>query len=150
MQLFDRIRAFLQSRGSLARDASGAQADAELRAATAILLLEAGYGDADYDWHEHRAIVRALEHDFGLGRAQVAELVERAGEIRPPVVALADVTELLCKRLAPEQRREVVRLLWRVIRSDGAVEPWEAAFAQHVAGALGLSADDVQAARDRA
>ncbi|HEX2484857.1 MAG TPA: TerB family tellurite resistance protein [Myxococcota bacterium] len=147
MQLFERVAGFLRSRGALARDASGAPADAELQAATAILLLEAGYGDTEYDWHEHRAIVRALEHDFGLGRGQVAELLDRASEIRPPVVTLADVTDVLRSRLAPEQRKEVVRLLWRVIRADGAVEPWEEAFADHVARAVGLAADEVRAAR---
>jgi uncharacterized tellurite resistance protein B-like protein len=150
MQLLDRLQGFLQGRPPLAKDASGAKADAELQAATAILLLEAGYGDAAYDWHEHRTIVKGLERDFGLGRKEVAELLERAGEIRPPVVSLADVTEVIRSRLSSEQRREVVRLLWRVIRADGAVEPWEAAFAEHVAGAVGLTGEEVRAAQAEA
>jgi len=150
MQLFERIQNFLQTRRALAEDATGAEADRELQAATAILLLEAGYGDTAYDWHEHRAIVRALERDFGLGRKEVAELLERAEEIRPPVVSLADVTEVIRTRLGQDQRREVVRLLWRVIQSDGAVEPWEEAFADHVAKAVGLAGDDVRAARAEA
>jgi uncharacterized tellurite resistance protein B-like protein len=150
MHLFDRIQAFLQRTGPLARDAKGAKADLELQAATAILLLEAGYGDTEYDWHEHRAIVRGLEREFGLGRKQVAELLERASEIRPPVVSLADVTAVIRDRLGSEQRQEVVRLLWRVIRADGAVEPWEAAFVEHVAGSVGLTGDEVRAARTEA
>jgi len=150
MPLFERIESFLQTRRALAKDATGAKADRELQAATAILLLEAGYGDTAYDWHEHRAIVRALERDFGLGRKEVAELLERAEEIRPPVVSLADVTEVIRTRLGEDQRREVVRLLWRVIQSDGAVEPWEEAFADHVAKAVGLASDDVRAARAEA
>jgi uncharacterized tellurite resistance protein B-like protein len=147
MHLFERIESFLRTRGALAKDATGAKADPELQAATAILLLEAGYGDTAYDWHEHRAIVRALERDFGLGRKEVAALLERAQEIRPPVVALADVTDVIRSRLGTEQRKEVVRLLWRVIESDGAVEPWEEAFADHVAKAVDLAEDDVRAAR---
>lgn len=148
MHLFERIERFLRARGPLAP--AGAQADPELQAATAILLLEAGYGDTAYDWHEHRAIVRALEREFGLGRKEVAELLERAEEIRPPVVSLADVTEVIRAKLGADQRKEVVRLLWRVIRSDGAVEPWEAAFVDHVARAVGLAGDDFGAARDEA
>jgi uncharacterized tellurite resistance protein B-like protein len=147
MHLLDRIAGFLRARGPLARDAAGAKADPELQAATAILLLEAGYGDTDYAWHEQHAIVKALERDFGLGRREVAELLERADEIRPPVVSLVDVTNVIRDRLSSEQRKEVVRLLWRVIRADGAVEPWEAAFVDHVAGAVGLTGDEVRAAR---
>lgn len=150
MHLFERIESFLRSRGALAQDATGAQADAELQAATAILLLEAGYGDTAYDWHEHRAIVTGLERAFGLGRKEVAGLLERADEIRPPVVSLADVTDVIRGRLGAEQRKEVVRLLWRVIESDGAIEPWEEAFADHVAKAVGLAQDDVRAARAEA
>ena len=150
MHLFDRIKAFLHRDRPLDRDAAGAKADLELQAATAILLLEAGYGDTEYDWHEHRAIVRGLERDFGLGRKEVATLLERASEIRPPVVTLADVTDVIRARLASEQRKEVVRLLWQVIRADGAVEPWEAAFVDHVAGAVGLTGNEVRAARAEA
>jgi|GEM_PF-3313832 len=150
MQLFERLQSFLRGRAPLAKDAVGAGADVELQAATAILLLEAGYGDADYDWREQRAIVRGLEREFGLGRREVEELLARASEIRPPVVSLADVTEVIRARLSSAQRREVVRLLWQVIRADGAVEPWEAAFAEHVAGAVGLTHDEVRAARAEA
>ena len=150
MQLFERLERFLHRRGALVRDATGAKADPELQAATAILLLEAGYGDTTYDWHEHHAIVKALEREFGLGRKEVAELLERAEEIRPPIVSLADVTDVIRGRLGPEQRKEVVRVLWRVIQSDGAVEPWEEAFVDHVAKAVGLARDDVRAARAEA
>jgi len=146
--LLDKVSEFLRERNeALARDRTGAQADLELQAATTILLIEAAYGDTEYLWREHRAIVKGLEREFGLGRKEIQALLGRANEIRPPVVKLADVTDVLRERYTPEQRRELVRLLWSVIEADGIVEEWEESFADHVARAVGLGAEEARAAR---
>jgi uncharacterized tellurite resistance protein B-like protein len=150
MRLLDRVKEHLARRAELDHDASGEAADLELRASTAVLLLEAAYGDEDYAWSEHHAIVKGLEHAFGIGRSETLELLERANEIRPPAVALADVTKVIRERYDAEQRQAIVTLLWRVIGADAVVEEWEAAFATHVAGAVGLDPETAAAARDRA
>jgi uncharacterized tellurite resistance protein B-like protein len=150
MSLLDRIKGFLEKRGSLAHDRTGADADLELQAATSILLIEAAYGDTEYVWREDRAIVVGLERDFGLGRKEVRELLGRANEIRPPVVKLADVTDVIRERFTREQRAEVLRLVWRVIEADDTVDAWEEAFADHLARTLALDADEARAARGRA
>ena len=149
MRLLDQIRTHFERRKvlALARDRSGAEADVELQAATTILLLEAAYGDTEYVWREHRAIVRALECEFGLGRGEVALLLGRANEIRPPIVKLSDVTDVLRERYSREQRAEVVRLVWRVIQADRVVEEWEEIFADHIAQAVGLDHDEAARAR---
>ena len=95
MRLLDQMQSFLESRAELATDKAGEAADLEMRAATAVLLLEAAYGDTEYLWREHRAILKGLERDFGLGKRETLELLGRADEIRPPVVALDDVTAVI-------------------------------------------------------
>lgn len=146
MWFFEKVREFLEERHSLAHDGTGAPADLELQAATTILLIEAAYGDEEYIWREHRTIVKGLERDFGLGKREVVELLGRANEIRPPVVKLADVTDVIRDRFSEEQRKEVLRLVWRVIEADGTVEEWEEAFADHIGKAVGLSGEDARAA----
>ena len=147
MGLLDQVREFLQKREPLAKDRTGAQSDLELQAATTILLLEAAYGDTDYLWREDRTIVKGLEREFGLGKREVLELLGRANEIRPPVVKLADVTDVIRDRFTPEQRKEVLRLVWRVIEADGTVDEWEESFADHIGKAVGLSGEEARAAR---
>jgi uncharacterized tellurite resistance protein B-like protein len=147
VRLLDQVREHLQKRNSLAQDRSGAETDLELQAATTILLIEAAFGDTQYIWREHRAIVRGLEREFGLGRKEIRDLLGRSNEIRPPVVKLADVTDVIRDRFSKEQRMEVLALLWRVIEADGAVEDWEEAFADHIGRAVGLSGKDARAAR---
>jgi uncharacterized tellurite resistance protein B-like protein len=139
VSLLERVRELLGRRKPLAKDAKGAPADLELEAAAAVLLLEAAYGDEEYVWREHRVLIHGLERAFGIGRKETQELLNRANEIRPPVVKLADVTELLASRYDLEQRKQVLALLWRVIEADKIVEPWEAVFAEHVTRALGLT-----------
>lgn len=94
MSLFERVREMLGRQNPLAKDAKGDPADLEIMAAAAVLLLEAAYGDAEYVWKEERVLVRGLERAFGIGRKETHELLGRAEEIRPPVVKLADVTEV--------------------------------------------------------
>ncbi len=154
MSLFERVLDWLRSDGmeqpEIADAASDGAGDLELRAATAVLLLEAAYGDSDYAWSEHRVIVEGLRRGFGLDRRQVHQLLGQAEEIRPPVLSLADVTDVLRDRLGPEQRQAVLGLLWKVISADGIDEPWEEAFAAHVAGALEIPRDRQSEARRRA
>jgi uncharacterized tellurite resistance protein B-like protein len=147
VRLFDELREFLERRHALAHDRTGAPGDLELQAATTILLLEAAYGDEEYIWREHRTIVNGLAREFGLGKKETLELLGRAEEIRPPVVALADVTDVIRDRFTKEQRQEILQLVWRVIEADGALAEWEEAFANHIARAVGLSGEEARAAR---
>ncbi len=93
MELLERISELFQHEPTLATDDRGEPADLELQAATAILLLEAAYGDAEYVWSEHRAIVKGLEREFAIGKQQALALMGRAEKIRPPTVTLEDVSE---------------------------------------------------------
>lgn len=149
MSLLDQVRELLGRKTPLARDAKGEPADLELEAAAAVLLLEAAHGDEEYLRKEERVLTRGLERAFGIGREETRELLGRAEEIRPPVVKLADLTELLASRYDVAQRKQILALLWRVIDADQVVEPWEAVFARHVREALGLSAAEAQEARAR-
>jgi uncharacterized tellurite resistance protein B-like protein len=147
MTLLERVRELLGRKHPLAKDAEGEPVDLEVRAAAAVLLLEAAYGDEAYVWKEERALVRGLERAFGIGRAETRELLDRAEQIRPPVVTLADVTDVLGHRYDLAQRKQVLALLWRVIQADARVVPWEAAFVEHVTRALGLTAAQGEEAR---
>ena len=78
-------------------------------------------------------------------KAQVA--AEAAGATGDVAKALADVTDVIRDRFSKPQRDAVVRLVWRVVEADGAVEEWEESFSDHIARALCLSAEEARAAR---
>ena len=140
MRIFDElVRLFLANDHLLASDRTGEPADFELQAAVALLLLEAAHGDEEYVWREHRAIVSALKREFGIGRREVLELLERSEMIRPPILRLDQITQVIVDRFDEKQREEIVRLLWEVVQVDGVVFEWEHVFATHVANAVGIS-----------
>ncbi len=144
MRLMDRVTEFLRGSREDAADAEGDPAELELQAATAVLLLEAAYGDSTYEWSEHRVILRGLEREFGLGRKQTLEVLGKAQEIRPPAVRLTDVTDVIRDRYDAAQKRRLLDLVWKVIEADGRVEPWEEAFAEHVARVLEVSPEEAR------
>jgi uncharacterized tellurite resistance protein B-like protein len=149
MWLLDRVRSYLERTAPLAKDDRGEPADLEVKAAAAVLLLEAAHGDEMYVWKEERALLHGLESAFGIGRKETRFLLERAEEIRPPVLHLDDVTEVLATRLSEAQRLSVLALLWQVIDADAVLEPWEVAFAAHATKALGLTPEQGVQARTR-
>lgn len=122
MQILERLKAHLKEHPELAMDAAGEPVDLEVQAAVAVLLLEAAYGDEQYVWREQRAIRKGLEGAFGLGRREILSLLDRAEEIRPPVVALKDVTDLIAERFTEAQREELLTVLWKVVHADGIVD----------------------------
>ena len=139
MRIFDElVRFFLGNEHLLASDRTGEPADFELQAAVALLLLEAAHGDEEYVWREHRAIVSALKREFGIGRREVLELLERSEMIRPPVLRLDQITQVIAERFDEAQRKEIVRLLWEIVQVDGVVFEWERVFATHVANGVGI------------
>ncbi len=142
MRLLDQLKDHLKRQPSLAHDRNGGAADLEVQASTALLLIEAAWGDEQYVWREHRAIVRGLKRAFGLARSDVLRLLGRAEQIRPPLVRLADVTDVISERYDRQQRREVVRLLWEVVDADGLETEWEQIFVGHVARMVGISDDE--------
>jgi uncharacterized tellurite resistance protein B-like protein len=150
VRILDLVKGHLTERSSLATDKEGAPADLEMRATTAVLLLEAAYGDEEYAWNEERAILDGLERSFGIGHQEAVELVGRAGEIRPPVVSLSDLTDVIVDRYDEDQRMDLLSLLWSVIEADHVVDEWEKVFADHVARAVGLSEAQAREARARA
>ena len=98
--------------------------------------------------------VRAAE---GLGRPVQRVVVQQAARRRDhEVVALhenaSDVfrfTSALNKRFSPEERLEIVELLWEVVYADGEAHHYETNLMRRLAGLLYLEDGDVGAARKR-
>jgi len=150
MHLIDELKEVLQRRHRLATDDAGAPADLEVQAAVALLLLEAAYGDEEYVRAEHREIVKGLKHAFGLGKQEVGRLLQRSEEVRPPAVRLSDVADVIRERYDDGQRLEIVKLLWRVVKADGSIAPWEEVFVEGMARAVGISDEIAAEARSQA
>jgi len=149
MGMFDDIRKALAGPARLASDAAGRAVDSDLQVATAVLLLETAYGDTEYARDEERTIRRAVEREFGIGRAEARALLRKAQESRPRKGDFSKFSELVQERYSVEQRMQIMALVWKVVYADGTVEVSERKFARYVARMTGLTTDQAVAARAR-
>ncbi|MGD9386897.1 MAG: TerB family tellurite resistance protein [Gammaproteobacteria bacterium] len=91
----------------------------DLRLATAALLLEMARADREETEEERRAAGEVLARHFALQREAAEALLARAESQVEHSVSLYEFTRVLNETLAPEERREVVRLVAEVAASDG-------------------------------
>ncbi len=149
IEILEEIKRLIKVRGTTPVSDPHSREDAEIQAVTAMLLLEAAYGDEEYVWCEHRSIVLGLKRAFGLSKSDVDRVLSVAHSLRPPHTRLADATRLLAESLCNSDRLAVVELLWRIVDADGVVHAWELVFASHIATSLGLSEEEAATARRR-
>lgn len=97
----------------------------DLRLATAALLLEMARADRDESDAERRAAGEVLARHFALEQGAAEALLARADSSLEHTVSLYEFTRVLNDTLAPEERREVVRLVAAVAASDGVFDKHE-------------------------
>jgi uncharacterized tellurite resistance protein B-like protein len=120
-----------------------------LALSAAALMLYAAQLDGTIDDAEQRTVTELLEARFGLGPAEVEELIARAGARAEAATDLYSLTRDIKDGLSAEQRTGIVEMLWEVVFSDGIVDPYEANLVRRIAGLLYVSDVESGAARKR-
>jgi uncharacterized tellurite resistance protein B-like protein len=111
--------------------------------ALAALLVEMARADFDATDAEHASVQQLLARHFELSPAEAENLVERAATAMDEAVSLFDFTRALHEALEPEQKLEVIRLLWTVAHADDRLDKYEDFLVRKVADLLYVSPVDV-------
>lgn len=116
----------------------GAPADpaADRRMAVAVLLLEIARADFDVGSSEHRTVRDLLGRHFGLDRADLDALLERAGRELRDAVSLHGFVDTLNGQLGYEERQQLIRMIWQVAYADGRLDPQEEHLVRRLADLL--------------
>lgn len=104
-----------------------------LQLATAALLFEMLRADDDEHPDERRALERALATRFELSETETRELAELADREVADSVSLYQFTGLINQHFTPEQKVQVVEMLWQVAYADGHLDPYEEALVRKIA-----------------
>ncbi len=121
-------------------------ADEALALAAALLLIEVGRADFQWDQRELDAIVRALVAGHDLSPAEAEALLARAREQSEATVSLHPTLRLLNAQLDTAARRRILLDCWRVALADGVLDRYEEHELRKIADRLHLShADFIQA-----
>jgi len=145
--VLDRVRKFLESQ--LRPEESG-DPEAELRLATAALLVEISRADTHVDVEERRLIRSALRRLFDLSEQMSDELLQHAEREVEHASSLYQFTRTVNAEFSPARKKEIVELLWRVGLADGELDKYEEHLVRRIADLLHVSHADFTHARHKA
>lgn len=143
--MFNHIRALLS--GESAPYAS--KTSDQLQIAVAALMVQAATMDDTFDVAERAAIERLLAARFNLDDGAVRGLLAAAEDAAEKSSQLYSFVRTVVQRLSPQERVEIVEMMWDVAYADGVLDPDEDALLRRVAGLLYVSDYDRGAARKR-
>lgn len=119
-----------------------------LAAAVAALLVEAARIDGRIADFQRETIGRVLRRGFSLSDDDSARLVA-AAEGADAATQLFPYTHAVVRHLAPEDRVQVVEMLWETAYADGTLSPAQDTLIRSVAGLIDVSDRDRGDARRR-
>jgi len=121
----------------------------DLRIAVAVLLLEAAWRDDQFDPRERAAIERLLMEKFALSKDECAQLMALGEQTVARMVQLQPYTHAVFERMDPEERIQLVEMLWEVVYADGVLDPEEDALIRRIGGLIYITDRDRMLARKR-
>ena len=146
--MISRIKALFQAIDPQAGSAKTHSHD-EKALAAAALMVEAARLDEKFDEAERTAIATVVKRHFGLDDAEAAELIEAASEAQAESSQLLSFTRAVKDAYPPEERVEIIEMLWEVAYADGELHPYEANLLRRIGGLIYVSDRERGEARKR-
>ena len=117
-------------------------------AATA-LLVETAVMDETFDEAERATITRLIGARFALDPAAAQALVVEAEQAVDASIQLFGFTKSINDHFSPEQRVELMEMLWEVAYADGIVHDFEENLLRRIAGLIYVTDRDRGLARNK-
>jgi uncharacterized tellurite resistance protein B-like protein len=146
--MLDAIRDFFESHVGDAADR--VDDGRRLQIATAALLVEVVRLDHGIEPSERAAILRAVHARFGLSDTEAATLVRLAEEQARQATDYYQFTSIINKRFSPQQKEQVIELMWQVAYADDELSAYEQHTIRKVADLLYVPHSSYIAAKLRA
>ena len=132
----------------MAPKGTGAAVD-RLQLAAAALLVEAARMDDEFGAEERAKIIDLIERRFALSAEESGALLQAASDKVEQSVEIFGFTREIKNAFSPEERVEMMEMLWEVAYADGEVHNLEAHLMRRLAGLLHVSDRDSGEARKR-
>jgi uncharacterized tellurite resistance protein B-like protein len=120
-----------------------------LRIAVAVLLLEAAHQDGEFTPDERAVIERLLTVKFTLSKDECAQLLAACEATSASLVQLYPYTNAIAARTTPEERLQLIEMLWEVVYADGVLDPEEDALIRRLGTLIHVDDRDRMLARQR-
>ena len=118
--------------------------------ASAALLIEVAKADADFSDAERAALLKLLRSTFDLDDEGLTALESLAAERSSDAVSLHEFTRVIVDACEPEERCQLVGLMWQVAFSDDHLDKYEEPLIRKVADLLYVSHSDLMRMKHQA
>ncbi len=105
--------------------ATATPSEKDLHIAAALLLVEIGQADNEWQKSEIETIVSRLARLFDLDHQAAEALFEEARQHDADHVSLHPTLKIINERFTPEQKQQVITDCWRVAFADGVLDHYE-------------------------
>jgi uncharacterized tellurite resistance protein B-like protein len=111
----------------------------DIRIATLALLLEMSHIDGDFSESERDSIVAILKQNYHVSDEEADTLIESAeGELKGSL-DLWQFTSLINQNYTPEEKTEIIEMVWRIAYTDGKLDKHEDFLVHKLADLLHLT-----------
>ncbi len=121
----------------------------QVEVAVAALLVEAARMSDRFDEAERGVIERILCRSYDLSSDAAARLLTAAEGVNAESTQLFPFTRLIAERMVPEQRVDVIEMLWETVYAEGILSPDDDALIRQVAALIYVSDRDRGEAHQR-
>lgn len=134
--MFDKIKQFLKDPHATDRITERLP---EEQVAVAAILLETAEADNTVVPVEFKEIGIQLRAYFGISKDDVEELIEITSKERDKASDLFPFTNAIARAYSPEQKQEVLTMVWQVIFADDRLDPYEDQLARRLQALLAVN-----------
>ena len=120
-----------------------------LQLATAALMFEMLRADHDEHPDERHALERALKASFSLSDTETRQLAQLAEREAVESVSLYQFTGLINRHFSPQEKIQVVEMLWQVAYADGHLDRYEEALVRKIADLIHVPHREFMQAKHR-
>ena len=99
--------------------------DRSLRLACTVMMFEVLRADAETHPEEIKKIRQHVAHAFGLDEKETEKLMQQAQHETEHAISLHDVVRAVNDAYSPEDKRDLIRMLWEVAYADGELDKYE-------------------------
>ena len=137
--MLTKIKDFFNNNASLKAGGDSKSRETRIQIAACALLVEMASIDNEFSETEEQGIIAILEKEFGLADEMAKEVMELAGLELKESVGVWQFTSLINKNYSPDEKIELIELVWKVVYADGHLDKHEDYLVKKLSRMLNLS-----------
>jgi len=145
--MLQKLKAMLEASHSSARLS---ELKPEPSVAVCAVLLEVASADNDFAVEERHAIAELIGAHFDLNSDEAEALMDQAQKERTVSPDLWPFTHTISQHFLPEEKAQVMEMVWRVVFADGRLDAHEEMLVRKLQSMLGVNHSLVMDAKQRA